>query len=123
MTPTPKPQPSRKCLCGADNNPANQICIMCGRLLKFGHVPFFDQGDPQHKVPEDMRIDQIGTAAMTLTGERTGAFLTDSEPGKAERYIEKLTQKFPRVRIIRADPGPTPGCVTVIFGIKPATNN
>ena len=52
---------------------------------------------------EDDRITAIGNRAMT--GEVVG-FITDDEPGKAERYIRKLAKRFPKVVILDQKPGP-----------------
>lgn len=52
-------------------------------------VPFQDLGDNN----EDDRIRQIGEKVMK---ERiTVGFVTDDEPGKADRYITKLKARFP----------------------------
>jgi hypothetical protein len=63
-----------------------------------------------HRLKEDDRIAMIGTAAM-----RGGviAFLTDSDPGKVERYIAKLLAKFPELTVIDQTDGPVANVVTV----------
>ena len=54
--------------------------------------------------PEDERIRQIGEKVMR---ERlTVGVLTDSEPGKAERYIAKLKERYPGIRVVYQGPGP-----------------
>ena len=54
--------------------------------------------------PEDERIRQIGDKVMR---ERlTVGVLTDSEPGKAERYIAKLKERYPGIRVVYQGPGP-----------------
>jgi hypothetical protein len=69
-----------------------------------------DLGDLQ----EDARIDQIGQRAM-MGG--VIAFVTDADPGKADRYIAKLAAKFPQVKVIERFNGPVAGTVSVKVGI------
>lgn len=60
---------------------------------------------------EDERIRQIGEKTM---GEgQTVAFVTDDEAGKADRYIAKLQERFPGIRVVNRGPGPVPGTVWV----------
>ena len=59
---------------------------------------------------EDERITSIGNLAMT--GIKV-AFCTDADPGKADRYIEKLLAQFPQLVVFDRFNGPTPGAVTV----------
>ena len=61
---------------------------------------------------EDARIDEIGQAATRSPGKRIG-FVTDDEPGKAERYISKLVGKFPKVIIESQGPGPVANTILV----------
>lgn len=63
-------------------------------------------------VPEDERITKIAEYAMAHPGKKI-AFITDSVPGKADRYIEKLTTRFPKVKVISRVKGPIPEAVTV----------
>lgn len=63
---------------------------------------------------EDSRIDIIGRTAMT---GKIVAFVTDDEPGKVERYIEKLKNKFPDVKVIEQVKGLIAGTVSVRIGI------
>lgn len=60
---------------------------------------------------EDRRITAIGEAAMK--GGRIGVTV-DDEPGKPERYIEKLLTKYPQLQIAFQGPGPTPGVYTIV---------
>lgn len=69
---------------------------------------------------EDERIQNIGEAAMA--GHTVGC-VTDSEPGKAERYIQKLKAKFPSVTILGQFAGPVKGSVLIKFGPPAASNN
>lgn len=62
---------------------------------------------------EDMRIGMIGKAVMA---GKTVAFITDSDPGKADRYIAKLLKRFPGVRIVGRFDGPVENTVTVKVG-------
>ena len=60
---------------------------------------------------EDKRIDLIGRTVME--GRRTVAFVTDADPGKADRYIRKLETRFPGIRILERFDGPVANCVSV----------
>lgn len=64
-----------------------------------------------HQLEEDKRIDLIGEKAMA--GGKIG-FHVDDEPGKADRYIQKLLTKFPELKVEHRFKGPTPGVETVI---------
>ena len=63
---------------------------------------------------EDRRIDMIGHHVMDH--KEVASFITDSNIGKAERYIEKLQIKFPGIRIIERGNGPVQGTVWVKVG-------
>lgn len=63
---------------------------------------------------EDKRIDIIGARAMKLG--QTVAFVTDADPGKADRYISKLQAKFPGIVVLGRFNGPVPNTVTVKVG-------
>lgn len=65
-------------------------------------------------MPEDQRIDVIGN--MILRTGKTAAVCTDDEPGKPERYIRKILNKFPTLSIGKTVKGPTPGCVFIQVG-------
>ncbi len=60
---------------------------------------------------EDDRIRQIGE--KTMNEKLTVGFVVDDEPGKPERYVAKLTKRFPGTRIIVQCRGPVPGSVLV----------
>jgi hypothetical protein len=60
--------------------------------------------------PEDVRIARIGEAAET---GQTVAFVTDADPGKADRYIQKLLTRFPALEVTDRFDGPVPGTVSV----------
>jgi len=47
---------------------------------------------------EDERIRQIGE--KVIQEKLTVGFLTDADPGKADRYIKKLKERFPGIRVI-----------------------
>lgn len=64
--------------------------------------------------PEDDRIKKIGEEVAKRG--RAVAFMTDDEPGKAERYIAKLLKWFPGVRVIGRFSGPVAGVITVKVG-------
>ncbi len=70
---------------------------------------------------EDKRIAIIGDMAMKR--RQRVAFVTDSDPGKAERYISKLKAKFPGIRIVDFFKGPVAGTVTVKVGPPDAAAN
>lgn len=63
---------------------------------------------------EDKRIDIIGHRAMDHL-EKV-AFVTDDDKGKAERYIRKLEERFPGIRVIERGNGPVEGTVYVKVG-------
>jgi hypothetical protein len=64
---------------------------------------------------EDARIDRIGWAVMNE--HKTVAFMTDSDPpDKADRYIRKLTERFPGIRVISRGAGPVADVVYVKMG-------
>jgi len=73
--------------------------------------PFYmDLGDFE----EDKRVDAIGHQAMVH--KKVVEFITDSDAGKAERYISKLTDRFPGIRIIARGDGPVKDTVWVKVG-------
>jgi hypothetical protein len=63
---------------------------------------------------EDARIEQIGNAA--LSGRQTSedkpliiGFVVDDDGGvKGDRYVKKLQDRFPTIRIIDRHKGPVP---------------
>lgn len=65
-----------------------------------------------HTETEDMSIEEIGRAAMR--GLKVAVVL-DDEPGKLERYLRKLRDRYPKVRVIEQFKSPTPGVVSVII--------
>lgn len=60
---------------------------------------------------EDARIKQIGEFVMGR--KEPAVFITDDDPGKADRYIKKLQERFPGIHVVDRFDGPTPGVVTV----------
>lgn len=56
------------------------------------------------RLSEDDRIDLIGRHCLDT--DEAVAILTDSDAGKADRYIEKLTTRFPGVEIVERGDGP-----------------
>jgi hypothetical protein len=77
---------------------------------------FADLGD----FDEDTRIDMIGKA--TMSGNQSSAeqplvigFVVDDHV-KADRYVQKLQERFPMIRIIDRFDGPIPNAVTVRVG-------
>lgn len=80
-------------------------------------VPYADMGD----FGEDERIETIGKTVMEK--RMTVAFMTDSDPGKADRYIAKLKAKFKGIRILDIMAGPISGVITVKVGPPDAAVN
>ena len=60
---------------------------------------------------EDDRIKKIGETAIK-TGTVVG-FVTDDDEGKSDRYIRKLKEQFPSLKVIHHDPGPVPHTILV----------
>jgi hypothetical protein len=69
------------------------------------------------ELSEDSRIEAIGKAAMT--GQTVGVCLEKDEPKKVERYIRKVTTRYPDLCVLQRIDGPTPLIVTIKFGRKP----
>jgi len=65
-------------------------------------------------VAEDKRIEIIGHRVMVH--KETVSFITDSDTGKADRYVKKLQEKFPGIRVIERGDGPIVGTVWVKVG-------
>lgn len=65
-------------------------------------------------IPEDERIQKIGNFVMSR--QQVVGFITDSEPGKADRYIAKLQERFPGIVILGRYNGPVANTVTVKVG-------
>ncbi len=70
---------------------------------------------------EDKRIDIIGHTVMD--GGKTVVFVTDSDDGKADRYVEKLKAKFPGIRVVDRFYGPVANTVTVKVAPPDHSNN
>ena len=63
---------------------------------------------------EDKRIEIIGHRVMAHFEQV--AFITDDDEGKADRYIAKLQERFPGIRVIERGKGPVKGTVYVKVG-------
>jgi len=63
---------------------------------------------------EDERIHQIGE--KTMREKLVVGFITDSEKGKAERYVRKLQERFPGIRVLYQGDGPVADTVLVKVG-------
>lgn len=61
------------------------------------------------RLPEDERIDLIGH--YVTAHDETASIMTDADPGKADRYIEKLTTRFPNVEVFERGEGPVKNVV------------
>lgn len=69
---------------------------------------------------EDTRIEIIGNAVMTTPKSSAdkpvvAAFVVENDE-KADRYIGKLQERFPGIRIIDRFPGPCADMVSVRIG-------
>lgn len=73
-------------------------------------IPYKDIADES----EDDRIRQIGEKAMRE--KLTVGFITDAEEGKADRYIRKLKERFPGIRVMYQGDGPVADTVLVKVG-------
>lgn len=73
-----------------------------------------------HKIGEDERVRLIGNAAMM--GKRVAVLLETAalEPGKIERYIQKVEQGYPRVTVVERARSPVCNVDTVVFGLRTA---
>ncbi len=68
---------------------------------------------------ENQRIALIGDAVMCL-GKTCGVVVETDE--KADRYVKKLTDKFPGIVVVARFHGPVKGTVTVKLGPPNAPN-
>ena len=82
--------------------------------MKLFGVPYQDLGDEA----EDERIRQIGE--KTMREKLVVGFITDKEKGKPERYIRKLQERFPGIRVIHQGDGPVAN--TVLVKVAPPLN-
>lgn len=81
--------------------------------MKKEHKPvYMDLAD----LEEDQRIDQIGH--IVTAHQKTAAVIVDSDPGKADRYIRKLLERFPGIEVLEKVPGPVSNTITVKVGPK-----
>lgn len=76
--------------------------------------------EEMHHLPEDILIARIGEQAEARPW-KVIALITDDEPGKPERYIKKLTERFPTIMIIDQFKGPVEGCITVRLECRPVS--
>lgn len=67
---------------------------------------------------EDERIEQIGST--TMTQRLIVGFVVDDEKGKAERYISKLKERFPGIRVMYQGSGPV--AETILVKVGPPLN-
>jgi hypothetical protein len=67
-----------------------------------------------YSLTEDERIQVIGETVMRH--RKTVAFVTDADPGKHNRYIDKLEALFPGIVILEKLKGPVANTVTVKVG-------
>lgn len=65
---------------------------------------------------EDTRIDAIGR--MVTEQKKTVAVVIDNEIEKSQRYIKKLTDKFPGLTVLDQTLGPVAGTMTIRVGPK-----
>jgi len=76
-------------------------------MNRSNHPPFFDLAS----LPEDERIEIIGNQVMG--GELTVGIYVDDEPGKADRYIEKIQARFPGIEVIGRGAGMVKGTILI----------
>lgn len=69
------------------------------------------------ELSEDSRIEMIGKTAAA--GNTVGVVLEKKETAKIERYISKVTSRYPTVVILARIDGPTPLGITIKFGPRP----
>lgn len=74
-----------------------------------------------HGFDEDARIDLIGRTCVE--GGKTVAFVVDDVPDKPDRYVRKLLEKFPGIRVVSRGPGPVAGTYTVKVAPPDPTEN
>lgn len=72
-----------------------------------------------HRVSEDDRITMIADSIMGMGSTGLVGVLVDDVPGKPERYIEKLTTRFPLIELVDRGPGPVEKVVLLRFRQKP----
>jgi hypothetical protein len=97
--------------CGAAHGPRVPTTVMAQQVTCEACIALIPRFADIADDPEDRRITKIGQVAMT---GKTVAFVTDSEPAdKVERYIRKLTERFPDIEVIDRMDGPVQGSVTV----------
>lgn len=66
---------------------------------------------------EDTRIRIIGETAAA--GKIVGVCLEKDRPEKVERYVRKITERYPTVVELSRVDGPIAGVITIKFGPKP----
>lgn len=66
------------------------------------------------ELSEDSRIELIGKAATA--GNIVGVCLEKAGTKKIERYIKKITTRYPTVTVLDRIDGPTPLVITIKFG-------
>ncbi len=67
------------------------------------------------ELPEDERIQFLGRKAQTKI---VGVIVESDQPVKIKRYIRKVTERFPGVRLMKKAKGPTRDTVILKFGPK-----
>lgn len=81
------------------------------RRKDFLGIPFQDMAH----VEEDQRIQMIGE--MVIREGKTVGVLVDDIPAKVERYLRKIKERFPQIKVEYQGKGPTPGVVTIRLGL------
>lgn len=71
-----------------------------------------------HRMSEPERIDVIGNRALLAIGTEIKFCVDDdtNEPGKADRYVKKLKERFPSIVEVRRGPF-TPGSTLVVVTV------
>jgi hypothetical protein len=65
---------------------------------------------------EDQRIETIGKLIMSRRS--LCGVCVDDEPGKPERYVKKVLERFPAIELVDQSKGPVEGVVTLRFRPK-----
>ena len=76
--------------------------------------PYKDLGG----LAEDDRIREIGEKCMR--DKLVVGFVVDDEPDKPERYIRKLKERWPGIRVEHVGPGPV--AETILVRVGPPVN-
>jgi hypothetical protein len=85
------------------------------------HRPHRPKYADLHHLSEDERIELIGRQVVEKNA--ICGVLVDDKPGIAGRYILKLKELFPQLKVIDVFSGPTRGVVTIKVGPRDDARN